>query len=389
MNIDYRMPTRLVIGAGKFRELHKMELPGKKALIVAYGSQSKTTKKYLPPLQEELDAAGISYVVYDKILSNPIKKHVMEGAQLAKEAGCDFIIGLGGGSSTDSAKAISVMAANEGDYWDYVVGGSAKGLPIPNKPLPVVAISTTSGTGTEADPWTVVTNEATDEKIGFGTADTFPALSIIDPCLTLSVPPMLTAFQGFDVFFHNAEGYVCNAATPLADCYSLPAIELIGKYLPKAVADGSDLEARTQVALANILGGFIQVASSCAAEHSIAHAIGAFFPQIQHGAALIMISKAYFSRYARLKIREERLIRMAQALGNKGATKPEDFVDSLEQLKRDCGVGDLKMSDFGIQKKDLPALAKNAIFTMGGLFEHEPVPLSEADCIQLLEESYR
>ena len=155
------------------------------------------------------------------------------------------------GSAIDAAKAIAVMAANPGDYWDYVSGGSGKGQPVPNAPLPVVAITTTAGTGTEADPWTVTTKTETNEKIGFGYDGTFPVLAVVDPELMVSVPKYLTACQGFDALFHSTEGYLSTAADALGDLYSYRAIELVGKSLAKAVQDGADIDARSDIALAN------------------------------------------------------------------------------------------------------------------------------------------
>ena len=165
---------------------------------------------------------------------------------------------LGGGSLIDAAKAIAVMAANPGDYWDYIAAGSGKGQPLANSPLPVVAVTTTAGTGTEADPWTVITKEDSNEKIGAGWPEVFPALSIVDPELMMTVPPHLTAYQGFDALFHSTEGYLANCSTPISDIYAIKAIELIGRSLAKAVKDGSDREARADVALANTLSGMVE-----------------------------------------------------------------------------------------------------------------------------------
>ena len=127
---------------------------------------------------------------------------------------------------------------------------------------------------------------------------TFPKISIVDPELMLTVPPQLTAFQGFDAFFHAAECFLANCATPISDLYCLKSVELICKSLPRAVRDGEDLAARTDVALANTLSGMAEATSCCTSEHSLAHAIGGFHPNVPHGAALIMISKAWFKFYA-------------------------------------------------------------------------------------------
>lgn len=133
-------------------------------------------------------------VIFDKVEANPLKTTVMEGAAYAKANGCDLIVALGGGSVMDASKAIAAMATNSGDLWDYINGGTGKGLPLKNKPLPIVAITTTAGTGSEVDQWGVISNDETNEKIGFGGYDSlFPVLSIVDLELMVSVPPKFTA----------------------------------------------------------------------------------------------------------------------------------------------------------------------------------------------------
>ena len=129
MDFNFYMPSKVIFGSGSLNKLHKQKLPGKKALIVTGGTSIKKYG-YLNRLEEELKKANVSYVLFNKILPNPIKDHVMEGAALAKKENCDFVIGIGGGSSIDSSKSIAVMAANDGDYWDYIFGGTGKGKPV-------------------------------------------------------------------------------------------------------------------------------------------------------------------------------------------------------------------------------------------------------------------
>ena len=338
-------------------------------------------------MEEELDKANVNYVLFDKILPNPIKDHVMEGASLAKKENCDFIIGIGGGSSIDSSKSIAIMAANDGDYWDYIFGGTGKGKAIPNDPLPVVAITTTAGTGTEADPWTVITNG--NEKIGFGYDKSYPYLSIVDPELMKTVPPKLTAYQGFDALFHSTEGYLNKMASEMSDLFALKAIELIGKSLAAAVKDGNNMQAREDVAMANTLSGIVESVSSCTVEHSIEHAMSAYYPKLEHGAGLIIISKEYYTSIANAKVRDEKMVNMARALGKKDASKPMDFVDALVDLQKACGVDNLKLSDYDMKKEDLPAIAKNARFAMGGLFECDPHNFTDDEVLSILEKSYK
>ena len=388
MSYGFYLPTRLLVGAGCLSELGDCALPGKKALLVTSAGQSGKRFGYLDRVREQLVRAGAQAVIYDRITPNPTKDEVMAGTALCREQGCDFVVGLGGGSSIDAAKAIAVMAGNPGDYWDYISGGTGKGKAVPNEPLPIVAITTTAGTGTEADPWTVITNEETQEKIGFGYEKTFPVLSVVDPELMVSVPARLTAYQGFDALFHSTEGYLNRTASPISDLLALEAIRLIGKSLPHAVRDGADLEARADVALANTLSGMVESLSGCISEHSIAHAMSAFHPKLPHGAALIAISKAYYRKLIQLGVCQNRMTAMARALGKAGAEKPEDFLTALDALQKECSVDGLALSSFGISPEEFPALTRNARETMGGLFEADPVSVSDSDVLEILSDAF-
>ena len=282
------------------------------------------------------------------------------------------------------------MATNDGDIWDYISGGTGGGKPLVNAPLPLIAITTTAGTGSEVDQWGVISNEVTNEKIGFGGYDSlFPKIAIVDPELMLSVPSKFTAYQGFDALFHSVECYISSAANLMSDMYALSAIENIGKYLARAVKDGSDLEAREHVAFANTLSGVVMTISGCTSEHSMEHAMSAYHQELPHGAGLIMISKEYYTHFINKNVCPERFIRMAQALGLKDADKPMDFITALTQLQKECAVDDLKMSEYGIQSSEFMSMAKNARETMGGLFMCDRVPLSDQECAAIYEKSFK
>lgn len=373
------IPTRLYFGAGQLGMLGTLPMPGKRALVVITSGKSMRSTGTLDRVIKLLAHNHVSAAVYDNVQPNPTREQVMAGAEFAKREQCDFVIGLGGDSPIDAAKAIAIMAANPGDYWDYVSGGTGRAQPIPNPALPIIAITTTAGTGTEIDPWSVITNG--NEKIGFGCDMTFPKISIVDPELMLTLPPQLTAFQGFDAFFHAAECFLANCATPISNLYCLKSVELLCKSLPRAVRDGEDLAARTDVALANTLSGMAESTSSCTSEHSLAHAIGGFHPNIPHGAALIMISKAWFKFYA-LRAPKQ-FAALAKAAGQ------SDFLGALDKLQRDCGVDELKMSDYGMTRDELPAINDNAWETMGGLFEFDRVKMDREESLSILEDSFR
>ena len=289
------IPTRTLFGTGMVKELHNQQLPGKKAMIVISNGRSTKDNGYLNTVESELQQAGVETAVFDQVEANPLKSTVMAGAAFAKENNCDFLVALGGGSVMDASKAMAFMATNPGDVWDYISGGTGKGQTMVNKPLPLVCITTTAGTGSEADQWGVITNDETNEKIGFGGYDElFPVLSIVDPELMKSVPAKFTAYQGFDALFHSTECYISKTASLMSDMYALTAIENVAKYLPRAVANGADMEARERVAFANNLSGAVMTFCSTTAEHSLEHAMSAYHQDLPHGAGLIMISKAFY-----------------------------------------------------------------------------------------------
>ncbi|MGN1080391.1 MAG: iron-containing alcohol dehydrogenase [Alphaproteobacteria bacterium] len=392
IDFDFSIPTKVLFGVGKLDELKREKLPGKLALVVVSAGDTMKEKGYLDRVLQALKHQGVEYMIFDKIRPNPSKAHVMEAAQFARDNFCEFVIGVGGASTIDAAKAIALMARNPGDLWDYIVTGSGKGKPVKNAALPIVAVMTTAGTGTEADPWLVITDRDLQEKIGFGVPSTFPCLSIVDPELMLSVPPFLTAIQGFDAFFHAAEGFIAEIATPISEAFSLQVIRLIFKNLPKAVRDGSDIEARTNIALAGLLSGMVQSTSSCTSEHSMEHAMTAFHPELPHGAGLLMISEAYFSFFA--KYVPDRFIKMAHMMGEVTDGLPEEekpytFVHALQKLKKECGVDHLKMSDYGIRADEMEKLARNAHKTMSNLFAMDRYTLSLKENIEIFKAAYR
>ncbi|WP_304507394.1 iron-containing alcohol dehydrogenase [Anaerotignum sp.] len=390
MSFQMYVPTRILFGEGQINNLHGQTMPGKKAFLVISNGRSTRENGALATAEAELKTAGVETVLFDRIMANPLKSTVMEGAAVARKEGCDFVVALGGGSVMDASKAIAAMASNDGDLWNYMNGGTGKGKVLKNAPLPIIAITTTAGTGSEVDQWGVVSNEETNEKMGFGGYDSlFPVLAVVDPALMKSVPAKFTAYQGFDALFHSVECYISAAANLMSDMYALTAIENIGKYLVRAVKDGGDMEAREGVAFANTLSGVVMTISACTSEHSLEHAMSAFHHDLPHGAGLIMISKAYFTFFIENHACDDRFVRMAQALGMEEAKEPMDFILALDQLQKDCGVSDLKMSEYGILPTEFSILAQNARTTMGGLFGCDRVPLSDDACVAIFEKSYQ
>ena len=383
-------PTHVIFGAGALDKLKDQKMPGKKALLVTSNGTSTIKNGSLAKTQAALETANCEYVLYNKIAANPLKSAVEEGAYLAREEGCDFVVALGGGSVMDAGKVMAMFIPQPSDdLWDYAFGKTGKGQPLACAPLPWVAITTSAGTGSEVDYAGVITNPDTNEKIGVGNPVLFAEFAIVDPELMKTVPPKFTAYQGFDALFHSLEGYIANCHNIMGDMVERSAIENIGKYLARAVANGEDMEAREGLAFANTLSGYSMIISSCTSEHSMEHALSAYHPELPHGAGLIMISVEYFKFFIDKHVCDDRFVDMARFLGKKDAEKAEDFIDALLCLQRACGVDDLKMSDYGIEKDECMKFAKNAREAMGGLFNADPCETTDEDIAGIFERSWR
>lgn len=396
MTFNFNNPTNLIFGSGKLNELggqiaarRKAGTLGKKALLLISNGKSTKANGSFDRVMAQLKEAGVEVAVFHKIMENPLKSVVMEGAAFAKENGCDFIVALGGGAVLDSSIAVSAMATNPGDLWDYVNGGTGKGQPLVNPGLPIVTIATSSGTGSEVNCWGVISNPDTNEKIGFGYPELVPVLAIVDPELMKTIPAKYTAYQGFDALFHNTEVMISGGVNILSETIALSAIESIAKYLPRAVKDGNDLKAREQVAYGSTIAGITMQLTSTTAQHSMEHAMSAYHHNLPHGAGLIMISKAFAEFFIEKHACDEQFVKMARVMGIPDADKPEDFITALMKLQKECGVDDLKMSDYGFTPEESMTLAVNARETMGGLFLANPCEMTDAECAGIFDKSYR
>ena len=323
----YDIPTRILYGAGSLQKLHEENLPGKKALIAISQGGSMKRHGQLDALMSELDAAGVSYVLFDQIRPNPTAGNVDDAAACAVREGCDFVVALGGGSVMDAAKAIALVATNEGSCWDYAPSVSGGQRTPEAAPLPLVCVTTSAGTGSEVDMWSVISNDETQEKTGY--ASMYPTLS---------------------------------------------------------VADGSDKEARNNMAIANTLAGYYML---CTSEHTMEHALGSAHPELVHGAGLIMISHEYFDFFAQARCCEGQMAKMARAMGVEGATGGADFIAALDKLIADVNCANLKMSDYGITREELPGVVKKYHEVWGGNNEADPARLTDEDVLGMFERSYR
>jgi alcohol dehydrogenase len=287
--VNIYLPTNVIFGTGSFDRL-KDEAPryGKKALIVTTGL-SKTG--IIPKAIGLLKDSGIEAVVFREIEPNPKTCSIDNGVKLLKQEGCDFVIGIGGGSAMDSAKNIAVVAKNGGSIRDYVPMMTAKRKNI-TETMPVICISTTAGTGSEVTNIGVVTIPETKEKPGLGYPCMYPKLAIVDPELTVSMPKNVTAEVGIDTFFHAMENYLSKSSNEFTDIFSKQAMEWVIKYLPVAFKDPENIEARSYMHLANTIAGYSITVGTPATLHALSHSISGI-TDISHGRALSMAAYAF------------------------------------------------------------------------------------------------
>lgn len=385
-NFQFFMPTKVLFGAGQVKNLHNEQMPGKKALIVTSNGQSTKKYGYLETVENELKQAAVDYVLFDEVRPNPTRENVMAAAQKAKAEGCDFVVALGGGSVMDAAKCIALMMVNEGDLWDYSFSAKGGHKPFAHVSAPLIAITTSAGTGSEVDMFSVISNDELQEKTGIFDISMFPTLSIVDADLMMSVPPKYTAYQGMDAFFHAAESVINKNEHPMGEMFALKAIELIAKNLPIAYKDGSNKEARANMALANSLAGYYML---CTSQHTMEHVMGSYHSSLAHGAGLIMISHEYFSFFADRAVAEEPMKKMARAMGVENPQSGHDFVAALDRLIEAVGCKDLRMSDVGITKEELKAWPARIHEVLGGDLTADPIQLTDKDYLNIYERSYK
>jgi alcohol dehydrogenase class IV len=348
----FRIPNAVITGSGSSKlvgdECKKLNL--KKALIVTDRNQVKLG--ILDGILESLQQSRVAYAIYDGVNMEPIAEYVQEGLEAFRGNGCDCLLAVGGGSPMDTAKAISVMATNEGSIEDYMGLGK-----VPRKGIPVIAVPTTAGTGSEVTPFTIISDTRRDVKMLIGSPFLMPEIAIVDPQLTVLLPPDVTAATGIDALTHAIEAYVSVKAQPISDVFCLAAIELIAGNLQKAWADGENLEARENTMMGALMGGIAFSNSSVALVHGMARPIGAYF-HVRHGAsnAALLGTVMEFS----LEGNPTRYARIAEAMGVdiNGLSEMEAAkrgAEAVKKLIKDIKIPSLR--ELGVDKEKLDQLA--------------------------------
>jgi len=291
-SFTYIQPTEIIFGSGRLREVGEISARyGTRCLLVTEPRSAPLGPLY-DKAKESLAAAGLAVTHFDGVVPNPTTDVVSAGARMAKDAKVQVIIGLGGGSSMDAAKAIAVESTHEGSCWDYLFYKK----PPTTRTLPIVCVTTTSGTGSQTTPCAVITKTELKDKSAIWHPNIFARAALVDPALMLSVPPRITAMTGFDAFSHNFEAFISNGTNPHVESLALSAIRLIVENLPRAVDDGSDAEAREAMAWADTLGGLSIASAGVTLPHGLGMQIGGHCPHVAHGQALAALYPE-FTRY--------------------------------------------------------------------------------------------
>ncbi len=332
----------------------------------------------------QLDQADVEYTIYSDITPEPGLKLADKGTKIAQQNGCDSVIGVGGGSAMDVAKAISILLTNKGKAADYL------GLGKISKPgVPKIMIPTSAGTGAEVTFTAVFINEETGSKGGMNGDPLYPEAALLDPALTVSLPPHVTATTGIDALTHALESFTSVQAHPISEMYSIRAIELISDNIRTAYADGRNIEARSNMLLASLLGGKGLAMSGVGLVHAMAYPLGGMF-DIPHGLANAVLLP-YVTEYNIIGNIQKHAI-LAELLGFE--TKDMNLRDAanlavagLYELNQDIGIPD-NLAELGITEDKIPEMADIAL-TVARPVENNPRQPSREEIIAIYELAFR
>jgi alcohol dehydrogenase class IV len=359
MKFNYFQPTELLFGRGRVEELGGIARRfGVRTLLVTMQESAELREQY-QRVKTILAGAGLETAHFDGVVPNPTVKSIAAGARLARESGAQSVIGLGGGSSMDSAKAIAVEATHKGSSWDYLFYKE----PPTAKTLPVIAVATTSGTGSHVTQVAVITNTDARDKSAIYNENVYPKAAIVDPELMVTVPVHVTACTGFDVFCHAFESTLHPNCGPLGKLMAWEAIRLAVAWLPKALENGKDLDAREKMAWADTLAGYSIASAGVTLPHGMGMAMGGMYPHIAHGMALALVYPA-FTRFTWQSAIPgfAKLGRIFDSMlaGEPDATAAECSCALLDDFLQNIGLR-RGLADLTIPEAELPALARQCM----------------------------
>jgi Alcohol dehydrogenase, class IV len=378
----FNLTPRVLYQAGLVAEIGQeiLQLGGTRALVVT--DKGVINAGLLEAVEAGLRNTLEIAAVYDKVPANSSVKVVEECAAQARELDVDIVIAVGGGSPIDTAKCVRALLTLGGDLLDY------QGYNVINQPLmPLVAIPTTSGTGSEVTPFAVIRDEEQNLKVTFASPYLAPNIALLDPLLTVSLPPTLTAATGLDALCHAIETFVSSDNNPISDSLALQAIDMISNNLRDATHNGNNLDARGQMLLASCMAGIAFANSFLGIVHAMAHAVGGMFA-VHHGTANAILLP-HGMRFNSVLV-PNRYRRIAVAMGvNAGGRSElevvEDGIVAVQTLVHDCGLPS-RLRDVGVTEESLPLLAEAALGD--ATIFNNPRSVSEAELLALFKDAW-
>jgi alcohol dehydrogenase class IV len=358
MKFEFATATRILFGVGVFQQIGSLANEMGKTAFVSCGYCGTT----ITALSEQLHAHGLRVVEFS-IEGEPSVEVVQEGVQRALQAGCDFVIGIGGGSALDAGKAIAAMLRNEGDLYDYleVIG---KGMPLREPPAPYIAVPTTAGTGSEVTRNAVLGSPEHAVKVSLRSPLMLPRLALVDPELTYSLPAHVTAYTGMDALTQVLEPFVCNQPNPMIDAICREGMRLATRSLRAAYHNGEDASARQGMSLASLFGGLALANAKLGAVHGFAGPLGGMIPA-PHGAICArLLPEVMAANVAALESREpegvalKRYLEVAQILTGDRNAGLQDGIQWVRDLCRELHIENL--SSYGLTEGHFPELVDKA-----------------------------
>lgn len=362
MTFQYHLPVNLLFGRGRIKELGVIAaMYGKRALIVTGQNSTKKTG-LLERAVNLLKEAGAEVVIFDQVSQNPMTTTAEKGAELAREEGCSVVIGLGGGSIMDCAKAIAFLICNEGDINDYIFNRK-KGT----EAQPLILIPTTCGTGSEGNGFAVLTNPKTGDKKSLRTNAVIANASIIDSELMQTMPASVLASVGFDALCHSMEAYLSKRSQSMTDLMSLEAMKLLGTYLAEIYQGAKDAKAWDAVTWASTIGGMVIHTAGVTLPHGMEHPASGL-KNIVHGRGLAALTPVITE--ASIPAAPEKYKIIAECLGGDGKA---DCAEVLRGFLKKLDL-DVTLSDQGITEGDIAWMSENCFkVSAAGIANHPAV----------------
>jgi len=349
MKFNFNLPVNILFGCGRINELGAVvSKHGKRALLVISSGSAKRSG-LLDKAVGLLSDAGVSSVIFDKVSANPTTLTANEAATVAKSEKCDCVVGIGGGSIMDAAKAAAFIAVNDGDVSDYIFGRKSSDLA-----LPLVLVPTTCGTGSEGNGFAVLTNPDTGDKKSLRCNAIVAKASIVDPELMTALPKKVLASVGFDALCHCMEAYISTSGGPLTDALALSGIAAVKNSLTKLYEGSTDIELWEQLTLASTIGGMVIGVAGVTTPHGLEHPASGL-KNITHGEGLAALTPVIFERS--ISSAPEKFRQIAILLGGKDEN---DCVALIRELLKELNLN-VTLTDLGITEADIPWMTENAL----------------------------